>query len=129
MRLRPRARSRHLAEWAVGFWLCLGLLPTGSAAAQDLNGDLHRGKAVYEQYCQRCHGPKGQGDGPEATWLKVPPANFQRASSYLKSDEDLLRTIEFGVVFTPMHSWTGRVSEGQREDVVAYIRTFAQHHP
>jgi hypothetical protein len=44
----------------------------------------------------------------------------------LKSDEELLRTIEHGVVFSPMHAWRGRLTDGEMQDVVAYIRLLSQ---
>ena len=76
-----------------------------------------------------CHGPQGRGDGPAAASLTVRPANFQQFRSFIKSDEDLLRTIEHGVVYSPMHSWLGRLDEGEMQDVVAYIRILFQHGP
>jgi mono/diheme cytochrome c family protein len=94
--------------------------------AQDYPPDRGRGKAVYERHCQNCHGPTGRGDGPGAASLKVPPANFQRFRSFLKSDEELLRTIEHGVVFSPMHSWRGQLTDGEMQDVVSYIRLLSQ---
>ena len=94
--------------------------------AQDYPPDVARGKAVYERHCQSCHGVGGWGDGPAADALKVKPANFHRFGSYLKSDEELLRTIEHGVVFSPMHSWRGQLTDGEMQDVVAYIRLLSQ---
>ena len=94
--------------------------------AQEYPPDLARGKAVYERHCLSCHGTNGAGDGPAAASLKVAPANLQRFRSFLKSDEELLRTIEHGVVFSPMHSWQGRLSETARQDVLAYIRLLVQ---
>lgn len=98
----------------------------GSAAAQDFPPDSTRGKAVYERHCLACHGRGGWGDGPDAAALKVPPANFHRFKSFLKSDEELLRTIEHGIVFSPMHSWQGQLTETERQDVLAYIRLLVQ---
>lgn len=94
--------------------------------AQDFPADVARGKAVYERHCQRCHGPGGWGDGPDAASLTVRPANFHAFRSFLKSDEELLRTIEHGVVFSPMHSWRGQLSDGEMQDVTAYIRLLSQ---
>jgi mono/diheme cytochrome c family protein len=81
---------------------------------------------VYKRHCLACHGAGGWGDGPDAKALKVAPANFHRFLSFLKSDEELLRTIEHGVVFSPMHSWRGQLTDGEMQDVVAYIRLLAQ---
>lgn len=87
---------------------------------------MNRGRTVYERHCLACHGVGGRGDGPEAASLRVKPANFHRAISMLKSDEELLRVIEYGVVFSPMHSWQGKLTEGELQDVLAYIRILSQ---
>ena len=94
--------------------------------AQEFPSDVARGKAIYERHCLRCHGAGGWGDGPEAAALKVRPANFHAFKSFLKSDEELLRTIEHGIVFSPMHSWRGQLSDGEMQDVTAYIRLLSQ---
>lgn len=107
----------------------LGLMGSStppSASAQDYPPDSAHGKTVYERHCQTCHGPTGRGDGPGAVSLKVPPANFQKFRSFLKSDEELLRTIEHGIVFSPMHGWRGQLTEGEMQDVVAYVRTLSE---
>ncbi|MEO6307630.1 MAG: cytochrome c [Nitrospiraceae bacterium] len=94
--------------------------------AQEYPSDTTRGKAVYERHCQACHGVGGWGDGPDAKALKVAPANFHRFKSFLKSDEELLRTIEHGVAFSPMHSWRGQLTDGEMQDVVSYVRLLSQ---
>jgi mono/diheme cytochrome c family protein len=104
----------------------IGLLFASSLQAQEYPADLTRGKDVYQRHCQACHGTGGWGDGPDAKDLKVAPANFHRFSSLLKSDEELLRTIEHGVVFSPMHAWRGQLTDGEMQDVAAYIRLIAQ---
>jgi mono/diheme cytochrome c family protein len=104
----------------------LGLAFCSFLHAQGYPADITRGRAVYERNCQGCHGVGGWGDGPDAKALKVAPANFHRFASFLKSDEELLRTIEHGVVFSPMHSWRGQLTDGEMQDVVAYIRLLAQ---
>lgn len=102
------------------------LLSALSAAAQDLPADLVRGKTLYENHCATCHGMTGQGNGPAAASLRVAPANFHRFHSFLKSDEELLRTIEHGIVFSPMHAWSGSLTEEQMFDVLAYVRQLSQ---
>jgi mono/diheme cytochrome c family protein len=104
----------------------IGLLFALPLCAQEYPADSTRGKAVYERHCQACHGAGGRGDGPDGKALKVAPANFHRFSSFMKSDEELLRTIEHGVVFSPMHSWRGQLTDGEMQDVVAYVRLLAQ---
>ena len=123
-------RSRYTENqfFIVGPWTFLVLigLVLSPLYAQDYPPDVTRGKAVYERHCQDCHGLTGRGDGPAGASLKVPPSDFQRFRSFLKSDEELLRTIEHGVVFSPMHSWRGQLTDGEMQDVVAHIRLLSQ---
>ncbi len=124
MRISPlNVMSAHRVTLTMGF---IGLLFAPLLHAQEYPADTTRGKAVYERHCQACHGVGGWGDGPDAKTLKVAPANFHRFMSFLKSDEELLRTIEFGVVFSPMHAWRGQLTDGEMQDVVAYIRLLSQ---
>ena len=95
------------------------------AVAQDFPPDVTRGRACTTQLF-RCHGSGGRGDGPDAAALRVPPMNFHRFTSVLKSDEELLRTIEHGVVFSSMHSWQGILTETEQQDALAYIRFLVQ---
>ncbi len=113
----------------VRLWILLVLigLALSPLYAQDYPPDRARGKAVYDRHCQNCHGSTGRGDGPAAASLNVPPTNFSRFRSFLKSDEELMRTIEHGIVFSPMHSWRGRLTDGEMQDVVAYIRVLSQY--
>ena len=104
----------------------MGLVFHSFVHAQDYPADPTRGKAVYQRHCQNCHGVGGWGDGPDGHTLKVAPANFHRFMSFLKSDEELLRTIEHGVTFSPMHSWRGQLTDGEMQDVVAYVRFLSQ---
>jgi|CXWL01.1.fsa_nt_gi mono/diheme cytochrome c family protein len=62
---------------AVGL-VCVAVVFTSSwIAAQDVVGNPKRGEAVYVQHCASCHGVAGDGKGPVARDLVVPPANFQ----------------------------------------------------
>jgi mono/diheme cytochrome c family protein len=112
-----------LIPFIIGVTIATSLSPIH---AQDFPFDIGRGKSVYERHCQHCHGTAGWGDGPEAAALTVRPANFHTFKSFLKSDEELLRTIEHGVVFSPMHSWRGQLTDGEMQDVTAYIRLLSQ---
>jgi mono/diheme cytochrome c family protein len=120
MRMLSRSMAATLS---IGF---IGLLFVPLLEAQEYPADITRGKGIYERHCQACHGVGGWGDGPDGQALKVPPANFHRFLSFLKSDEELLRTIEHGVVFSPMHAWRGQLTDGEMQDVVAYIRLLSQ---
>ena len=71
------------------------------------------GKEVYERRCIGCHGAKGDGNGPAATFLfKQRPRNFtlgvfkfRLTQKPVPTDGDLLRTITRGVRGTAMPAW------------------------
>jgi mono/diheme cytochrome c family protein len=118
--------GRHMC---VSLTLAIMLFASIPVRAQDYPADISRGKLIYARHCAACHGTQGHGDGPNAVLLKIAPANFHRPGSYLKSDETLLRMIEHGGVFSPMHSWRGRLTDGEMQDVLAYIRVLSQNAP
>lgn len=87
------------------------------------------GQALYGQHCVRCHGQSGNGMGPDAQYLIVPPANFQSLKSRSKTDWELLITISHGIIFSPMHGWRDRLSEQDMMDIISYIRVLAPFNP
>ena len=74
---------------------------------------IAHGKQVYERHCLACHGDKGDGNGPAATFLhEQRPRNFtfgvfkfRLTKGPLPTDADLLRTITRGVRGTAMPAW------------------------
>jgi cytochrome c oxidase cbb3-type subunit 2 len=91
-----------------------------------------RGKAVYERRCVGCHGVKGDGNGPAATFLDPRPRNFTLGafkfrttpSGSLPTDGDLYRTLARGVRWTAMPTWH-ELPEKDRIAVITYIKTFS----
>ena len=85
-----------------------------------------KGKSVFQRNCQRCHGPEGKGNGPEAD-PKAPPANLAQ----VKADET------DGVLFYKV--WNGheptakamgkmpafktRITKEEAWQAVEYVRT------
>lgn len=103
----------------------LVILVTSWALAQAARGNPQAGKAIYEKQCLRCHGDKLDGKGQEWKDLIVPPANLQSQISRSKTDWELLVAISNGVLFTPMHSFRGKLTDEQMLDVLSYIRSMA----
>jgi mono/diheme cytochrome c family protein len=97
--------------------------------AQSERGNPKAGQTIYEQHCLHCHGMAGDGNGPDAAFLVVAPANFQSARSRSKTDVELMNVIMYGVVFSPMHGWGGRLTEQQMWDVLSYIRALVPFNP
>jgi cytochrome c oxidase cbb3-type subunit I/II len=88
------------------------------------------GKEVYGRRCAGCHGVKGDGNGPAATFLhqdRPRPFNFglfefrTTPSGSLPTDGDLLRTITRGVRGTAMPPWH-MLPEKDRLAVIQYVK-------
>lgn len=95
--------------------------------------DTTAGKTVYVKWCAGCHGETGAGDGPAAHYMLPRPRDFtgavykirSTASGQLPTDADLLRAVDQGLPGTAMPAWAKRLSDRERRDVVAYIKTFS----
>jgi cytochrome c oxidase cbb3-type subunit I/II len=87
------------------------------------------GKEVYERRCIGCHGEKGDGNGPAATFLfNQRPRNFSAGvfkfrltQKPIPTDGDLLRTITRGVRGTAMPAWY-ELPLNDRLAVIQYIK-------
>jgi cytochrome c oxidase cbb3-type subunit 3 len=82
-----------------------------------------RGAALYQQYCEFCHGDAGQGYvADNATALGNP--EFLR----IADDELLATAIRYGRPGTVMSAWgeskAGPLSDADIDDLVAFIRTW-----
>jgi cytochrome c oxidase cbb3-type subunit 3 len=108
--------------------LCV-VLSSSWITAQVRQGHPDRGEAIYKEHCLRCHGKLGDGNGPDAQNLIVRPADFHSDRSRAKTDFELLITISNGVLFSPMHSWRGRLTDEEMLDVIEYVRALAPSSP
>jgi DMSO reductase family type II enzyme heme b subunit len=97
-------------------------------------GNPWRGKRIYYNTCAGCHGKSGKGDGMAAYALIPRPRAFSEGLFKFKStegdgmpsDEDLFRTISYGLQGTAMPGWGDRLSEQDRWDVISFIKRFAE---
>lgn len=89
-----------------------------------------RGKEGFLNRCSGCHGEKADGQGPGAPMLNPKPRNLLEGSfkfrttpsGTLPTVEDLLRTINQGVLGTAMPSFQ-EVSDSEKLAIVSYIRS------
>jgi mono/diheme cytochrome c family protein len=51
-------------------------------------GEYERGKGIYSNNCQICHGANGKGDGPAAASFSPSPANFTGPNLWKGKDVD-----------------------------------------
>ena len=107
--------------------LIVMLLTYSLGIAQVKPGNPERGKAIYLKHCVRCHGEKGDGQGPDADSLIVRPTNFQDPVSRAKTNKELLSVVVWGGVYSPMHEWWSQLSKEEMLDVISYIRKLAPY--
>jgi mono/diheme cytochrome c family protein len=92
-------------------------LPAG--AAQDA-------ETTYKGQCMKCHGVNGDGAGHAN--LKIKPTDLRSDAVQKLSDEELFKTIAYGVGHKEYaHAFAERgLSQKQIADLVSYIRKFAK---
>ncbi|MCR4300071.1 MAG: c-type cytochrome [Sulfuricaulis sp.] len=96
---------------------------------------VQAGRKVYkEMECNKCHGPRGRGDGPSAAKLTddwerpIRPYDFTRGPGLMKggaAPQDIYRTFMTGLDGTPMPSFIDELTEKQRWQLVHYIQSLS----
>ena len=82
------------------------------------------GEAIYKNLCLRCHGEKGDGQGPIAEHLDPYPRDLTKAGFMnSKSEARFVNSVRNGVNGTSMPAWGKLVTEEQAKTVLAYIQT------
>jgi mono/diheme cytochrome c family protein len=128
-----RVKNSLISSAAVMACLLSGLTSFAQEAhVGGLNGNVKRGKALYERYCIFCHGKYGDGLGDSAPYLDPKPRDFTKAtfkcrstpSGSLPLDNDLYDTISRGIHASGMPSWKP-LTKQQRIDLVAYVKSFS----
>ena len=119
-----------LVAWTTASLFCA----LASAGDGDLAPpEVERGEKVYRRACASCHGRDGTGDGPAARSLDPRPRDLTSGKYKFRStptgspptDEDLYRIVTAGIPRTYMFAWEDLLSERERRDVVAYIKTLS----
>ncbi len=105
-------------------------VPDAPKVTQDLRAT---GAKLYSERCIACHGPLGDGHGPLADRLAIPPTDFTKGVFKVRStsagtppsDNDLFRTITRGLHGTPMLPWKN-LDARQRWALVAEVKSFSR---
>ena len=107
--------------------LIFGVALCGAASGQTA------GKTIYDERCAQCHGVDGRGNGAAAPALMPRPRDFAAAQYKLRTtetgsvptDDDLIRTITYGVPGTSMPGWQKFLSTSDVAAVATYIKSFS----
>ncbi|HZH50151.1 MAG TPA: cytochrome c [Nitrospira sp.] len=85
------------------------------------NADVSKGKSIYREVCQTCHGLNGTGSGTMT--LQPPAADLTSAAVQEKLDAGLFKAIHDGRKNTAMGAWKYSLSDEEILDVIAFVRT------
>ena len=97
----------------------------------ELGGESASGRIIYKQYCQKCHGKRGNGQGTMAKDLDPKPRDFTDQEVMGKrSDWEIYLGIKEGGapvgLSDQMTSWEDTLTDDEIRNVAAFIRTFAE---
>jgi mono/diheme cytochrome c family protein len=110
----------NLSQIDRSYWLAGDPLPV-------TEGNLLRGKEVFLQRCVGCHGLKGDGKGPAATFMSPPPADFTDKDDACCGGDtgpgDFYFRILRGWPGTAMENFGERMSVDDIRRVVLFVKT------
>jgi mono/diheme cytochrome c family protein len=86
------------------------------------------GAGSYSANCARCHGVDARGGGPDAATTQIPPTNLVSGHLDGHSDGDIFYWVSNGLP-GGMPAWAGRLSEGERWQLVTYLRDLNDRTP
>jgi len=114
----------NLSQIDRSYWLAGDPLPVTEA-------NLMRGKEVFLQRCVGCHGLKGDGKGPAATFMSPPPADFTDKDDACCGGDtgpgDFYYRILRGWPGTAMENFGERLSVDDIWRVVLFVKTIPNH--
>jgi copper transport protein len=119
-----RTSSAAITVIGVGL-LGLSLLPGEESASgnpvEPTAQSIAIGRSLYAQNCAQCHGIKGDGRGPLADEMEVPPADF-RIHVPFHSDEFFFNVISNGLGDI-MPAWSTQFSEEEIWHLINFLKS------
>jgi len=101
----------------LGALTVLAVLPAPAATPETQTAKM------YMEYCSVCHGDKGDGKSHARQGLRPPPRDFTTGDVRRQlSREHMIAVVKDGKPGTAMVGWETRLSDGQIEALVDYIR-------
>ena len=106
------------------------IVPDGTAIAylfslKNTPEQMAAGAEIFISVCSQCHGENGQGNGPEASTVRVPPADFTDQSVMAAiSNQDMVNVLVNGLGES-MPAFGNMLSDDKRWAVTNYIRSLS----
>ncbi|MBI3609471.1 MAG: cytochrome c [Nitrospirae bacterium] len=119
--LRLPAVLRRALLLRVVLALALFLPPLIRSGHAEARGDAKAGKVVYDKNCAACHGPKGSGLGARSILPNFADAKYMAT----RTDAELFDKLSNGGKGTGMPAWGKVLTDHERWNVLAYIRTLS----
>ena len=116
-----KMKPLHSSVGAIIVSTIMSLIPFLPALAME--EQAQPGKALFQQYCQDCHGPQRDGRGVLRPFLEQDPANLTSQMTQAKTDQELFSIIKRGG--GEMHGWADTFTDEQVLDLVQYIRALS----
>ena len=96
---------------------------TKTVSGAELETETVSGAELYHDYCSVCHGDKGDGNSRAKQGLSTQPRDFtQPGLDQILTRETMVNIVLYGVPGTAMAGWYTRLSKGQAENIVDYVR-------
>jgi len=86
--------------------------------------DPELGKEVFTTFCAECHGADGLGNGWNAQFLDVQPANFTKPDVAGLGEGDWYARVSLGLQNSAMPMWGEWMPEQSRWDVISFIQKY-----
>lgn len=99
----------------------LQLPPEGAIPRAAAHPASRPGVAVYQIYCQPCHGGAGKGDGPVAMRGFPPPPSLLADRALHLTDDQMFQIVSRGQKNMP--AYAVQVPPQDRRAVIAYVRS------
>lgn len=91
--------------------------------AQPTETDIANGKALYEQYCAKCHARDGKANTQAAQMMKAKPSDLTSHHMHMLTDGELYWVTTNGILRSGMPAMKTKMSERERWQTVVYVRS------
>ncbi len=114
--------------------LLLGMVLCGLLSASCNAQGVEAGKKLFGTYCQTCHGPNGDGNGPASSEFTLKPRSFALAAYKFDTDADWQKGTDIDLadvirkgpaVFggSPLMPGWSQFSDDEIQSLIDYIRS------